>query len=114
MTTIPYSQIEWTLPIGREDGTHFCQDLSARRICRATQLCHFSCLGRCMVEAGKGVRIADRSRRPKGLIALQTDIKGRGATLLVVDDDALITLNAVDQLTERGHVALEAFSAQEA
>ena len=45
---------------------------------------------------------------------MQTDIKGRGATLLVVDDDALITLNAVDQLTEQGHVALEAFSAQEA
>jgi CheY-like chemotaxis protein len=40
--------------------------------------------------------------------------KGRGATLLVVDDDALITLNTVDLLTEQGHVALEAYSGREA
>jgi len=35
-------------------------------------------------------------------------------TILVVDDDALITLNTVDLLTEMGHVALEAYSAAEA
>lgn len=40
--------------------------------------------------------------------------KDRGATLLVVDDDALITLNTVDLLTEQGHVALEAYSGPEA
>lgn len=45
---------------------------------------------------------------------MQTDQKARSATLLVVDDDALITLNAVDQLGELGHVALEAFSASQA
>ena len=36
------------------------------------------------------------------------------ATILVVDDDALITLNTVDLVTELGHVALEAYSAAEA
>jgi CheY-like chemotaxis protein len=36
------------------------------------------------------------------------------ATILVVDDDALITLNTVDIVTDLGHVALEAFSAREA
>lgn len=38
----------------------------------------------------------------------------RGATILVVDDDALITLNMVDQLTDLGHKALEAYSGREA
>nr|WP_248306352.1 response regulator [Devosia oryzisoli] len=33
---------------------------------------------------------------------------------MVVDDDALITLNTVDIVTDLGHVALEAFSAREA
>lgn len=37
-----------------------------------------------------------------------------GATILVVDDDALITLNMVDQLSDLGHKALEAFSGREA
>lgn len=37
-----------------------------------------------------------------------------GITILVVDDDALITLNMVDHLTELGHVVLEAYSAREA
>jgi len=40
--------------------------------------------------------------------------RGVGATILVVDDDALITLNTVDVLTEMGHTALEAFSARQA
>ncbi|ODT76824.1 MAG: hypothetical protein ABS76_30090 [Pelagibacterium sp. SCN 64-44] len=38
----------------------------------------------------------------------------RRATILVVDDDALITLNLADQLAELGHVALEAYSGREA
>lgn len=37
-----------------------------------------------------------------------------GATILVVDDDALITLNTVDVLSDLGHVALEAYSGREA
>lgn len=37
-----------------------------------------------------------------------------GATILVVDDDALITLNTVDVLADLGHTALEAFSGREA
>jgi CheY-like chemotaxis protein len=45
-----------------------------------------------------------QSNSPKGLVA----------TILVVDDDALITLNTVDQLAELGHVPVEAFSAAEA
>lgn len=40
--------------------------------------------------------------------------RGGGATILVVDDDALITLNTVDVLTDLGHTALEAFSGREA
>lgn len=43
-----------------------------------------------------------------------TPMRGRGTTILVVDDDALITLNTVDVLKERGHNALEAFSGHEA
>lgn len=41
-------------------------------------------------------------------------IRGVGTTILVVDDDALITLNTVDVLTDLGHTALEAFSGQQA
>lgn len=40
--------------------------------------------------------------------------KGFSATILVVDDDALITLNMADQLTELGHVVLEAYSGRDA
>ncbi|KKB08051.1 response regulator [Devosia chinhatensis] len=40
--------------------------------------------------------------------------QGLGATILVVDDDALITLNMVDQLADLGHTALEAYSGREA
>ncbi len=40
--------------------------------------------------------------------------RGSGATILVVDDDALITLNMVDQLTDLGHKAFEAYSGREA
>ncbi|QQR38727.1 response regulator [Devosia rhizoryzae] len=40
--------------------------------------------------------------------------RGSGVTILVVDDDALITLNTVDQLAELGHLPVEAFSAAEA
>lgn len=43
-----------------------------------------------------------------------TPMRGPGTTILVVDDDALITLNTVDVLKERGHNALEAFSGLEA
>ena len=41
-------------------------------------------------------------------------MRGPGTTILVVDDDALITLNIVDVLSEQGHTALEAFSGHEA
>ncbi|WP_328765850.1 response regulator [Devosia aurantiaca] len=40
--------------------------------------------------------------------------QGSGVTILVVDDDALITLNTVDQLADLGHSPVEAFSAAEA
>ena len=43
-----------------------------------------------------------------------TPMRGSGTTVLVVDDDALITLNIVDVLSEQGHTALEAFSGHEA
>lgn len=43
-----------------------------------------------------------------------TPMRGPGTTILVVDDDALITLNAVDILNELGHTALDAYSADEA
>ncbi|HEV7293419.1 MAG TPA: response regulator [Devosia sp.] len=36
------------------------------------------------------------------------------ATILVVDDDALININTVDMVQELGHTALEAYSAREA
>lgn len=36
------------------------------------------------------------------------------ATILVVDDDALITLNMADHLRALGHVVLEAFSGRDA
>ena len=39
---------------------------------------------------------------------------GTGAIILVVDDDALITLNTADILKDMGHTALEAYSAREA
>jgi DNA-binding NtrC family response regulator len=43
-----------------------------------------------------------------------TPLRGPGTTILVVDDDALITLNTADILNEQGHTALEAFCAAEA
>ena len=43
-----------------------------------------------------------------------TPMRGPGTTILVVDDDALITLNTADILKELGHTAIEAFSAHEA
>lgn len=43
-----------------------------------------------------------------------TPMRGPGTTILVVDDDALITLNTADVLKEFGHTALEAFSGHEA
>jgi CheY-like chemotaxis protein len=51
---------------------------------------------------------------PKGCLVQTSPAKGSGATILVVDDDALITLNTVDVLTDLGHVALEAFSGPQA
>ena len=38
----------------------------------------------------------------------------RAATILVVDDDALINMNAVDMLEQLGHTAIEAYSGAEA
>lgn len=38
----------------------------------------------------------------------------KAATILVVDDDALINIGTVDMLSDLGHVALEAFSGQQA
>lgn len=43
-----------------------------------------------------------------------TPTRGPGTTILVVDDDALITLNTADILSDLGHTVLEAFSAHEA
>ena len=43
-----------------------------------------------------------------------TPMRGTGTTILVVDDDALITLNTADILNEHGHTAIEAFSGPEA
>jgi CheY-like chemotaxis protein len=43
-----------------------------------------------------------------------TPVRGTSTTILVVDDDALITLNTADILNDLGHTALEAFSGQEA
>lgn len=40
--------------------------------------------------------------------------RGSGTTILVVDDDALITLNMVDHLTDLGHIVLEAYSGRDA
>ncbi|AVF03290.1 hypothetical protein C4375_05830 [Devosia sp. I507] len=51
---------------------------------------------------------------PKGYLVQTSPAKGSGATILVVDDDALITLNTVDVLTDMGHTALEAFSGAQA
>lgn len=39
---------------------------------------------------------------------------GTPATILVVDDDALITLNTVDVLTEMGHTVHEAYTGRDA
>ena len=36
------------------------------------------------------------------------------ATILVVDDDALINMNAVDMVEQLGHVALEAYNGRDA
>jgi len=36
------------------------------------------------------------------------------STILVVDDDALISMNTVDMVEDLGHVALEAFSGKQA
>jgi len=38
----------------------------------------------------------------------------KAATILVVDDDALINMNAVDMLEQLGHTAIEAYSGAEA
>lgn len=53
-------------------------------------------------------------RLSKGQCVHINPSQGSSATILVVDDDALITLNTVDVLTELGHSALEAYSAREA
>ena len=38
----------------------------------------------------------------------------KAATILVVDDDALINMNAVDMLEQLGHTAIDAYSGAEA
>lgn len=38
----------------------------------------------------------------------------RAAVILVVDDDALINLNAIDMVEQLGHTALEAYSGRDA
>lgn len=43
-----------------------------------------------------------------------TPLRGMGTTVLVVDDDALITLNTADILKEHGLNPIEAFSGHEA
>ncbi len=43
-----------------------------------------------------------------------TPMRGPGTTILVVDDDALITLNTADILKEHGHTPIEAYSGPEA
>ena len=43
-----------------------------------------------------------------------TPMRGMGTTILVVDDDALITLNTADILKEHGHTPIEAYSGHEA
>ncbi len=53
--------------------------------------------------------------RRKAYIPMMSEpIGAGGATILVVDDDALITLNTVDVLSDLGHTALEAYSGREA
>jgi CheY-like chemotaxis protein len=52
--------------------------------------------------------------QPKGRFVTLSPTQGRSATILVVDDDALITLNIVDQLSDLGYTALEAFSGRDA
>jgi len=44
----------------------------------------------------------------------QSPSTARLATVLVVDDDALIAMNMVDILTDLGHSVIEAFSGREA
>lgn len=45
---------------------------------------------------------------------MTADTKTAGTTILVVDDDALISMNTVDMVEDLGHIALEAFSGKEA
>ncbi|MCS6759512.1 MAG: response regulator [Candidatus Devosia euplotis] len=42
------------------------------------------------------------------------NLAAKAAVILVVDDDALININAVDMLERLGHTALEAYSAIDA
>jgi CheY-like chemotaxis protein len=51
---------------------------------------------------------------PQRKIVQITPLRGTGTTILVVDDDALITLNTADILNDLGHTAIEAFSGPEA
>lgn len=46
--------------------------------------------------------------------AASAETKGRSATILVVDDDALISMNTVDMLEELGHTVIEAHSPKRA
>jgi CheY-like chemotaxis protein len=51
---------------------------------------------------------------PLRISVQMTPLRGAGTTILVVDDDALITLNTADILSEYGHTAIEAYSGPEA
>ncbi|WEK03801.1 MAG: response regulator [Candidatus Devosia phytovorans] len=45
---------------------------------------------------------------------MTADAKTARSTILVVDDDALISMNTIDMIEDLGHVALEAFSGKQA
>jgi PAS domain S-box-containing protein len=70
-------------------------------------------------EVGKGTTatlwlpIASKSLAVKEPVVLQVT-PGRPATILVVDDDPLIAMSAVDMLEDLGHTVIEANSAQRA
>ncbi len=52
--------------------------------------------------------------RPKGNLVQISPANGPVTTILVVDDDAMITLNTVELVRDMGHTALEAFSGAQA
>jgi CheY-like chemotaxis protein len=63
---------------------------------------------------GRSTGFKDQKSWLEELPVQSSAIREQVVTILVVDDDALITLNTSDQLSELGYVPLEAFSAAEA